>query len=94
LREALIEAGKTRLKPIIMTSFTMIVGMSPTALAIGDGSEFKSGMALVIIGGMITSTILSPILLPVAYTYIDDFRNWMRKIFKRKHKIEVVQESI
>ncbi|HEX9061130.1 MAG TPA: efflux RND transporter permease subunit, partial [Clostridia bacterium] len=82
LRDALLVAGKTRLKPILMTSFAMIVGMLPTALSFGDGSEFKSSMALVIIGGMFTSTILSPLLIPVAYTYLDDFRLALKRFFK------------
>lgn len=81
LRDALMEAGKIRIRPILMTSMSMIVGMLPTALALGDGSEFKSSMALVIIGGLISSTILSPIVIPVAYTLIDDFQNFIRKIF-------------
>ena len=84
LKEALYEAGTARLKPIFMTSLTMIVGMLPTALSLGDGSEFKSGMAVVLIGGMITSTILSPILLPVAYTLIDDLKRFARKLFRHK----------
>ncbi len=86
LRDALLEAGKTRLKPILMTSVAMIVGMLPTALSFGDGSEFKSGMALVIIGGMISSTLLSPVLLPVAYTLLEDLRVMVRKLFTRKHE--------
>lgn len=79
LKEALVEAGITRLRPIIMTSVTMIVGMLPLALSLGDGSEVKSGMAVVLIGGLIASTILSPILLPVVYTLIDDLRNSVKK---------------
>ena len=74
LREALVEAGITRLRPILMTSVTMIVGMMPLALSIGASSEIRSGMAVVLIGGLVTSTILTPILLPVAYTMIDDLR--------------------
>ena len=92
LREALLEAGRTRLKPIMMTSFTMIVGMTPTALALGDGAEYKSGMALVIIGGMISSTILSPILLPVAYTIIDDIQTFIKRLFSKKEKSSIIQE--
>jgi hydrophobic/amphiphilic exporter-1 (mainly G- bacteria), HAE1 family len=75
LREALMEAGITRLRPILMTSVTMIVGMLPLALSIGASSEIRSGMAVVLIGGLVTSTILTPILLPVAYTMIDDMRS-------------------
>jgi HAE1 family hydrophobic/amphiphilic exporter-1 len=75
LREALIEAGITRLRPIIMTSVTMIVGMLPLALSIGASSEIRSGMAAVLIGGLVTSTLLTPLLLPVVYTLIDDARS-------------------
>ncbi len=75
LKEALIEAGTTRIRPIMMTSVTMIFGMIPTAISLGDGSEIKSGMALVLIGGLAASTILSPLLIPVVYSLIDDFRN-------------------
>ena len=74
LREALLEAGVTRLRPIIMTSATMIFGMLPAALSLGEGSELKSGMAVIVIGGMVTSTILTPIILPVVYTIIDDIK--------------------
>jgi hydrophobic/amphiphilic exporter-1 (mainly G- bacteria), HAE1 family len=75
LRDALVEAGLTRLRPIVMTSATMIGGMLPLALALGAGSEIKSGMAVVLVGGLLTSTLLSPIFLPVAYTVIDDIRH-------------------
>ncbi|MGC7871890.1 efflux RND transporter permease subunit [Desulfosporosinus sp. SYSU MS00001] len=79
LREALIESGTTRLRPIIMTSLTMIVGMLPAVFTFGQGSEMKVGMALVIIGGMIASTIFTPIILPVVYTVMDDIKNRPRK---------------
>jgi HAE1 family hydrophobic/amphiphilic exporter-1 len=75
LREALVESGSTRLRPIVMTSMTMIVGMLPLALSTGASSEIKSGMAILLIGGLVTSTIISPILLPVAYTLIDEARH-------------------
>jgi HAE1 family hydrophobic/amphiphilic exporter-1 len=74
LREALRIAGVTRLRPIMMTSVTMIVGMMPLALSLGASSEIRSGMAVILIGGLITSTILTPLLLPVVYTLIDDLR--------------------
>jgi len=78
LREALIEAGTTRLRPIVMTSMTMIFGMLPTAFALGEGSEIRSGMAVVLIGGLLTSTIITPLLIPVAYTLIEDGRDRWR----------------
>ena len=74
LREALVEAGLTRLRPILMTSVTMIVGMMPLALSLGASSEIRSGMAVVLIGGLVTSTVLTPILLPVVYTMIEELR--------------------
>jgi hydrophobic/amphiphilic exporter-1 (mainly G- bacteria), HAE1 family len=75
LREALVEAGVTRLRPIIMTSVTMIVGMLPLALSLGASSEIRSGMAVVLIGGLVTSTLLTPILIPVVYTMIEAARS-------------------
>jgi hydrophobic/amphiphilic exporter-1 (mainly G- bacteria), HAE1 family len=80
IREAVLQAGETRLRPIVMTSMTMIVGMLPLALSSGASSEIKSSMAILLIGGLVTSTILSPILLPVVYTLIDDARTKRRKI--------------
>jgi HAE1 family hydrophobic/amphiphilic exporter-1 len=81
LREALLESGTTRLRPILMTSVTMIMGMMPLALALGEGSEIKSGMAVALIGGLVTSTLLTPVLLPVVYTLMDDLKNYIH----RKH---------
>lgn len=81
LKDALIESGVTRLRPIIMTSSTMIVSMLPVALSMGEGSEMKQSMAIVIIGGMVASTILSPIVIPVVYTLMDDLT---RLVFKKK----------
>jgi HAE1 family hydrophobic/amphiphilic exporter-1 len=78
LREALLEAGVTRLRPILMTSVTMIVGMMPLALSLGASSEIRSGMAVVLIGGLVTSTIFTPLLLPVVYTLIDEARAAVR----------------
>ncbi|MBC2580761.1 efflux RND transporter permease subunit [Clostridium sp. DJ247] len=92
LKEALIEAGTTRLRPIIMTSVTMVVGMLPTALAMGEGSETRSSMAWVIIGGMVVSTILSPIILPVVYTLMDDFKHWILKNRDKKSYVTGVNQ--
>lgn len=82
LRDALLEAGTKRLRPIFMTSTTMIFGMLPTALALADGAEIRRSMGIVLIGGMITSTILTPILLPVAYTLLDDLKQRLNRKFK------------
>jgi HAE1 family hydrophobic/amphiphilic exporter-1 len=68
---ALIEAGKERLRPILMTTFAMILGMLPIALASGDGAELKNGMAWVIIGGLASSMILTLVVVPVVYLVFD-----------------------
>jgi HAE1 family hydrophobic/amphiphilic exporter-1 len=72
-RAALIDAGQIRLRPILMTTLAMIFGMLPTALALGEGGEFRAPMARAVIGGLITSTLLTLIVVPVVYTFFDDF---------------------
>ncbi|MCI2039213.1 MAG: efflux RND transporter permease subunit [Clostridium luticellarii] len=79
LKEALIEAGRTRLRPIIMTTLAMIFGMLPTALVNGSGSELRAPMAFAIIGGLITSTLLTLLFVPVVYTFLNDFKKKFRK---------------
>ncbi|MGE5405336.1 MAG: efflux RND transporter permease subunit, partial [Candidatus Saccharibacteria bacterium] len=84
LRESLIKAGTTRLRPIIMTTVTMIAGMMPTALATSTGSEMRRGMAITLIGGLILSTILTLVVIPVAYTLLDDLRT---RITRKRGKV-------
>ncbi len=74
-REALLEAGPIRLRPILMTSVAMIAGMIPVALARGDGAETRVPMAVTIIGGLVTSTVLTLGIVPVVYSLVDDLRN-------------------
>jgi HAE1 family hydrophobic/amphiphilic exporter-1 len=76
-RDALMEACRERARPIIMTSLAMIAGMLPTALGIGSGAEFRQPMAVSVIGGLITSTVLSLVLVPVGYRIIDDVELWL-----------------
>ncbi|RPI55476.1 MAG: efflux RND transporter permease subunit, partial [Acidobacteria bacterium] len=71
---ALLQAGTTRLRPIVMTTLAMIFGMLPLAFAIGAGAEMRAPMARAVIGGLITSTLLSLLVVPVVYTFLDDFR--------------------
>ncbi len=78
--EALLEAGPTRLRPILMTTLAMIFGMFPVAFGLGEGSEFRSPMGQAVIGGLITSTLLTLLIVPVVYTILDDFS--FRKIGK------------
>ncbi|HWH02135.1 MAG TPA: efflux RND transporter permease subunit [Gemmatimonadales bacterium] len=81
-RKALIDAGELRLRPIVMTTLAMIFGMLPTALALGAGSEFRAPMAVAVIGGLITSTLLTLVVVPVVYTYLDDFGGWVGALVK------------
>lgn len=83
MREALLEAGRIRLRPIIMTTATMIFGMMPLALALGSGAEMRQGMAIVVIGGLTSSTLLTLVLVPVVYTYVDGLRSRLPALFKR-----------
>lgn len=83
MRDALLQAGKTRLRPIVMTTATMVFGMLPLALALGAGSEFRQSMAVVIIGGLTSSTLLTLVLVPVVYTYVDGLREKVPALFKR-----------
>jgi HAE1 family hydrophobic/amphiphilic exporter-1 len=77
--EALIEAGATRLRPILMTTFAMIFGMMPVAFAVSEGSEFRSPMGQAVIGGLITSTLLTLFIVPVVYSLIDDLSARLRR---------------
>ena len=67
--EAVIEAGRVRLKPIFMTTITMMVGMMPTALAMTAGSETRVSMAWVIIGGLLTSTVFTLLIIPIIFLF-------------------------
>ena len=77
---AIVEAGRVRLRPIMMTTLAMIFGMLPVALGTGEGGGFRAPMARAVIGGLITSTLLTLIIVPVAYTYFDDFEQWLRRL--------------
>lgn len=78
-REALITAGRIRLRPIMMTTLAMIFGMLPLALALGQGAEMRAPMARAVIGGLITSTMLTLLVVPVVYALLDDFGGWVRR---------------
>jgi hydrophobic/amphiphilic exporter-1 (mainly G- bacteria), HAE1 family len=77
--EALLKAGPVRLRPIVMTTAAMVFGMLPTALKIGEGSESRAPMAIAVIGGLVTSTLLTLVVVPVVYTLIDDLENFFKK---------------
>jgi HAE1 family hydrophobic/amphiphilic exporter-1 len=75
--EALLSAGRVRLRPIVMTTVAMIFGMVPLALAMGAGAEARAPMARAVIGGLITSTLLTLFVVPVMYTFLDDLGTWV-----------------
>jgi hydrophobic/amphiphilic exporter-1 (mainly G- bacteria), HAE1 family len=83
MREALKEAGKTRLRPIVMTTATMIFGMMPLALALGAGAEMRQGMAIVVVTGLFSSTLLTLVLVPVVYSYVDGLRERAPALFRK-----------
>lgn len=83
-RDAIVEAGMTRLRPILMTSFAMVGGMLPLFFALGAGAEMRAPMARAVVGGIITSTILTLIVIPVFFDLLDEF-SW-KKAWRRLKK--------
>jgi multidrug efflux pump subunit AcrB len=80
---AIIDAGQKRARPIIMTTIAMVAGMAPSALALGAGGEFRSPMAIAVIGGLIVATFLSLLFVPAFFTMMDDFGHLLWRIFGR-----------
>ena len=85
VREALVEAGKERLRPILMTTFAMVFGMLPIALASGASAESKNGLAWVIIGGLTSSLIFTLVLVPSVYTSLEIYKEKFKRIFSHKN---------
>jgi HAE1 family hydrophobic/amphiphilic exporter-1 len=79
IQESLIEAGETRLRPIIMTTLTTVFGMIPLALSKGEGAEMYNGMAIAVIFGLSLSTLLTLIIIPILYSLIEDARNKLKR---------------
>ncbi len=92
LKEALAEAGEIRLRPIIMTSLAAALGILPLAIGLGAGSELRAPMARAIVGGVITSTVLTLFVIPVAYTALEDAWSWIQSKFKPKTKVLAEEE--
>ncbi|HBL14718.1 MAG TPA: ABC transporter permease, partial [Cyanobacteria bacterium UBA11162] len=94
--KAIVEAGVTRLRPIVMTSVSTIVGTLPTALQLGAASETRSPMAISVIGGFTTSTLLTLLVVPVLFAYVDNLHNGLGQLFNRRKKhtqpFEMVEE--
>jgi HAE1 family hydrophobic/amphiphilic exporter-1 len=87
--EAILIAGPIRLRPILMTTFAMIFGMLPLALGIGPGAEMRAPMGRAVIGGLISSTLLTLVVVPIVYTIIDD----IVAFFLRRETIQPQKEE-
>ena len=97
---ALERAGPSRLRPIVMTSAVLILSMLPVALGVGESSSGRAPLAAVLVGGMATSTFLSLLYVPVAYTYFDSFGTLVGRLFgwrpfsRRAHGVERQAEAV
>lgn len=90
-KEAIIMAGKTRLRPILMTSFALIAGTLPIAYGLNEASKQRVSMGMAIIGGMITSTILTLYVVPAAFDYMERFRLWSQRVLARLAGVRIEQ---
>jgi HAE1 family hydrophobic/amphiphilic exporter-1 len=84
-RDALLQAGPVRLRPILMTACSTVAGMIPVAIGLGAGAETRAPMATAIVGGLLTSTLLTLVVVPVVYSLLDDVGLWIRRgVFGRE----------
>jgi multidrug efflux pump subunit AcrB len=86
--EAIIEAGRSRLRPILMTTLTTVLAMIPLGLALGEGAEMQQPLAITIIFGLSVSTLFTLFLVPVIYTMFDDLTGWITGRRKKRRKAE------
>ena len=91
--EAILQAGQVRLRPILMTTLAMVFGMLPMAIGLGDGGEMQAPMGRAVIGGVITSTVLTLVVVPVAYTYLDSLGKRIARWFKKGQQAEAVEAA-
>ena len=91
--EALLDACRKRARPIVMTTVAMGAGMMPIAIGVGTDPSFRAPMAIVVIGGLITSTFLSLLVVPVVYTYVDDAIGLLRKLLRRPAPVQVAAKG-
>ena len=90
-RQAVVQAGQERLRPILMTTLAMVIGMLPIAVADGAGSEWKSAMAWVIIGGLLSSLLLTIYVVPIVYDFVD----WVKaKTYSAKKEEETKEQKL
>jgi len=93
-KEAILDAGPSRLRPILMTSAAMVLGMLPTALGNGPGSEFRSPMAMGVIGGVISSTFMTLLVVPVFYLAVEGLKNALMRLVFGKRRAPVATPAV
>jgi len=93
-REALIEAGRIRLRPILMTTLALIAGMIPVALGLGEGADFRAPLGRAVIGGVITSTVLTLVIIPTVYEILDEWRERVFARFGRRREVVAAPPSL
>jgi len=84
-KEAILQAGPVRLRPILMTTFAMVFGMIPVAFGMGEGAETRAPMGIAVIGGLLTSLFLTLVVVPAAYDLFDDMQGFFKRRGKKKH---------
>jgi predicted RND superfamily exporter protein len=92
--EAMVEAGRKRARPIIMTSIAMSAGMLPSAMGVGEGGSFRAPMAIAVIGGIIVSTVLSLVVVPAFFLILDDLSRLLSWLFGRFVGKKEVEEEV
>ena len=90
-RSALIEAGRIRLRPILMTTLALIAGMLPVAMGLGEGADFRAPLGRAVIGGVITSTVLTLVVIPTVYEILDEWREKLLARFGRRTRLHVAE---
>ncbi len=91
--EAILQAGPTRFRPILMTAGSTIIAVLPVAIGMSEGGESRAPMAVAVIGGMFTSTLLTLLVIPVVYLLMDDFASWLRRLFRRPEAAVAAEET-
>jgi hydrophobic/amphiphilic exporter-1 (mainly G- bacteria), HAE1 family len=93
-REAIIEAGRIRLRPILMTTFALIAGMVPIALGRGEGADWRAPLGRAVIGGTLTSTLLTLLVIPTVYEILDEWKEGLAHFFSRRRQREPSAEEV
>ena len=85
-QDAIVEAGRVRLRPILMTTFALIAGMIPVAIGSGEGADFRAPLGRAVIGGVITSTVLTLLVIPTVYDILSQWRDWAMGLMRRQSR--------